>query len=115
MDANNMVLLRGAVTSEPVVRDLPSGDVVTHLEVTTRVAGRATFVPVAVHDRAVTVGNGDEVVVIGHISRRFFRSVGVTQSRTEVIAADVIKTTRRRTIERALDPLIAAVASEPPQ
>jgi len=108
IDANNMVLLRGSITSEPVVRDLPSGDVVTHLEVTTRVAGRATSVPVAVHDRPVTVGSGDEVVVTGHVSRRFFRSGGVTQSRTEVIAADVIKTTRRRTIERALQRFVAA-------
>lgn len=109
MDTNNVVLLRGTLTSEPVVRTLPSGDVVTQIEVTTRVAGRATSVPVAVHGRAVTVSTGEVVVVTGHVSRRFFRAGGVTQSRTEVIAAEVIKATRRRTVERAVATAVDAM------
>ena len=103
MDANNVVLLRGHLTSEPVLRALPSGDTVTQLELTTTVAGRATSVPVALHGRTVSVTEGDEVVVIGHVSRRFFRAGGVTQSRTEVIASEVVRSTRRRTVERAID------------
>lgn len=109
MDTNNMVLLRGTLTSEPVVRTLPSGDSVVQIEVSTRVAGRATSVPVAVHGGPVAVGAGDAVVVTGHVSRRFFRAGGVTQSRTEVIAAEVIKSTRRRTIERAVETMVEAL------
>jgi single-strand DNA-binding protein len=33
---------------------------------------------------------GSEVVVAGHVRRRFFRAGGVTQSRTEVVATRVI-------------------------
>lgn len=109
MDANNLVLLRGTISSEPVVRALPSGDTVTQVEVTTRVGGRATSVPVAVHDRDVTVGAGDDVVVTGYVSRRFFRAGGVTQSRTEVIATDVVRATRRRTVERVVETVHDAV------
>lgn len=110
MDANNVVLLRGTVTNDPVVRELPSGDIVTQVELSTQVAGRATSVPVAVHGQRVVVGSGDTVVVTGHVSRRFFRAGGVTQSRTEVIATDLIKATRRRTIERAVEGVIDALA-----
>jgi len=111
MDANNVVLLRGTVTSEPVVRELPSGASVTHVDLSTQVAGRATSVPVAVHERRVTVECGDAVVVTGHVSRRFFRARGVTQSRTEVIASDVIRVSRRRTVERSVAAMIDALAS----
>lgn len=109
MDANNVVLLRGTISNEPVVRVLPSGTTVTQVELSMRVDDRATSVPVAVHDQVVRVGEGDVVVVTGHVSRRFFRAGGVTQSRTEVIATDVIKVTRRRSVERAVERVIAAV------
>lgn len=98
----NVVVLHGRLTSDPVVRELPSGTVVTQLEVSTPHAGARVSVPVAVHDRAVRVGRDDEVVVTGHVARRFFRVGGVTQSRTEVIAARVVKATRRKAVERAL-------------
>lgn len=111
MNENNVVLVRGTVSSEPVRRELPSGDVVTQVELTTRVDGRVTSVPVAVHHAEVTVGAGDEVVVTGHVSRRFFRAGGVTQSRTEVIATEVVKATRRRTVERVVDGVLDLVSS----
>ena len=111
MDANNVVLLRGTVSSEPVVRALPSGDTVTQVEVTTQVAGRATSVPVAVHGRNVEVGEGDDVVVTGYVSRRFFRAGGVTQSRTEVIATDVVRATRRGAVGRAIETVLDAVGT----
>jgi len=111
MNENNVVLMRGTVSSEPVRRELRSGGVVTQVELTTRVDGRATSVPVAVHEVEVTVGAGDEVVVTGQVSRRFFRAGGVTQSRTEVIAAEIIKTTRKRTVERAVEGVLDLVSS----
>ena len=110
MDATNLVVLRGTITSEPRQRELPSGGVVTQLEITTRSESRTASVPVVVHDRPIEVGAGDEVVVTGHVHRRFFRAGGVTQSRTEVVAESVLRSTRIRSIERALVAVARAVA-----
>ena len=112
METNNVVLLRGTLTNDPVVRTLPSGDSVTQLELSTRVDGRSVSVPVSVHDRVVTVGAGDAVVVVGHVRRRFFRAGGVTQSRTEVVAADVVKATRGRTVQRVIEGVLDAIGTD---
>lgn len=109
MDATNIVVVRGVVAGEPTIRTLPSGGVVTQIEVTARGA-TTTSVPVVVHDRPVTVRVGDEVAVFGHVHRRFFRAAGRTQSRTEVVAAQVIKASRRRAVERALAGAAALLA-----
>ena len=102
MDANNVVVLRGVVTSDPTRRELPSGSSVTNIQVTTRGDAVTASVPVVVHDQAVDVEVGDAVVVVGRVQRRFFRAGGVTQSRTEVVAAQVIRARRTRTAERAI-------------
>ena len=102
MDDTNLVLLRGRISSEPRVRELPSGSTVTQLEVTTRSDGLTASVPVALNDRTVDVHAGDEVVVAGHVRRRFFRVGGVTQSRTEVVAADVVPARRSRSVAKVM-------------
>ena len=111
MDTNNVVVLRGTVASEPLVRTLPSGDGVTQIELKTQSAAGTTSVPIAVHGKPVTVVAGDEVVVTGHVSRRFFRAGGVTQARTEVIADQVIKATRRKAVERAIGQIVELVVA----
>lgn len=111
MDVNNLVVVRGVVSSEPRPRELPSGGRVTQFDVTTRRDGVASSVPVSVYERTVDAVAGDEVVVTGHVNRRFFRAGGVTQSRTEVIAADVLRTTRKRAIEKALTAVAALLAT----
>ena len=102
MDANNLVIVRGVVSSEPRRRELPSGGVVTHLDVTTRSDALTASVPIAVYDRTVDAAKDDEVVVTGHVSRRFFRAGGATQSRTELVAGDVVRVSRKRAVEKAL-------------
>jgi single-strand DNA-binding protein len=102
MYPSNVVVLRGRVTSDPVVRELPSGSTVTQVELTTSCDGAAVSVPVVVDDRPVTCLAGDELIVVGHVRRRFFRAGGTTQSRTEVVAADVVPAGRRRAVERAI-------------
>ena len=114
MDANNVVVVRGTVSSEPLVRTLPSGDVVTQVELKTLTAEGAVSVPIAVHGKPVVVGAGDEVVVTGHVSRRFFRAGGATQARTEVIAHRVIKARRHKTVERAVGQVIELLAQNEP-
>ena len=112
METNNLVLLRGTITNDPVVRALASGEKVTQLDLSTQVDGRAVSVPVSVPERTVTVRSGDEVVVTGHVRRRFFRAGGVTSSRTEVVAADVIKATRTRTVQRAIERVLQAICDD---
>jgi single-strand DNA-binding protein len=107
MDVCNLAVLRGTVTSDPKHRELPSGTVVTNLEVTTRSDSLTASVPVVVHDRAVAVGAGDDVVVVGTVRRRFFRTGGVTRSRTEVVADRVVPARRARTAERAVAAAVA--------
>lgn len=99
---SNLVVLRGTIGNEARVRELPSGSVVTQFDVTTVADGANASVPVALYDQALAGAVGDQVVVVGHVRRRFFRAGGVTQSRTEVVASSVIKSTRRRTVDKAL-------------
>jgi single-strand DNA-binding protein len=100
----NCVVLCGHLSSEPQERALASGSVLWSLEITTPNAEGAMSVPVAWFDppSAVTFGAGDEVVVVGSVRRRFFRSAGGTQSRTEVVAVDIVSARARRKVERLL-------------
>jgi single-strand DNA-binding protein len=111
MDASNLVVARGTVTSAPRRRDLPSGSYVTELDVTTHSDHLSASMPVVLHDRDVAVAEGHEVVVVGSVQRRFFRAGGQTQSRTEVVASSVVKATRTRTVERLLNDAIALLAN----
>ncbi len=112
MDANNIVVIRGRVTNDPTVRTLPSGSIVTQLEVTTRTEALTSSVPVSVIDRQVDVGSGDDVVVTGRVHRRFFRAGGVTQSRTEVVATTVTPVRRKATVRRSIEAVAALLADE---
>lgn len=107
MNDLNVAAVCGTVTSEPKQRELPSGSVVTNVEVTTRLDDGTCSVPVVVVDTPVTVGAGDQVVVVGRVVRRFFRAGGVTQSRTELVASALVRTSRKRTAERALERAVA--------
>lgn len=98
----NLVFLRGRVTSPPVVRDLASGSVLATVQVTTGGGdGPAVSVPIAWWDPGPAVeqvGEGDEIVVIGRVRRRFFRSGERTASRVEVEALAVVSAGNRRRV-----------------
>ena len=100
----NIVILQGVLSSAPVQRTLATGAVVVSLEVSTPAAGGTASVPVAWFDppAAVVWGPGDEVCVLGTVRRRFFRSGGSTQSRTEVVADDVVGVGKRRQVQRLM-------------
>jgi single-strand DNA-binding protein len=103
MHRNNLVVLSGRVASDPVARQLPSGSWVVNVEVTTPLADGGASVPVVVLGESVDARAGDEVVVVGHVRRRFFRAGGATQSRTEVIADDVVRRSRTKTVQRLVE------------
>jgi len=100
----NVVFLKGVLSSAPVTRQLASGSVVVSLEVSTAVDGAVASVPVAWFDPPIAVSwdAGTEVVVDGVVRRRFFRSGGLTQSRTEVVAAEVVAGGDRRGVRRVV-------------
>src|SRR5687767_3933601 len=110
----NLVVLRGALSRPPEVRDLRSGDVVVSYDVTVpgREGAAAESVPVvwfAPPAGAAELAADTQVVVVGRVRRRFFRAGGSTQSRTEVVADKVIPARRAKAAERAvLDALTAA-------
>ena len=100
----NVVVLKGALSSAPVTRTLASGSVVVSLELSTVVEGVTASVPVAWFDppSEVAWGPGSQLVVVGTVRRRFFRSAGSTQSRTEVVATEIVESAKRRQAQRAL-------------
>ncbi|MDQ1423018.1 MAG: single-strand DNA-binding protein [Acidimicrobiaceae bacterium] len=108
MVASNLVLLQGTLSRASERRTLPSGDELVQYEVTTRDAdGRADSVPVvwpAAPARAEFEA-GVNVVVAGRVRRRYFRTGGVTGSRTEVVADGVVVAGSKaaaRLVQRAL-------------
>ena len=92
----NVAVLIGSLSSDPVERTLPSGDVIASYEVTTRSGAGTQTVPVAWFNapkRRQKLRGGDTVVVTGHVRRRFFRAGGATASRTKVLADRVVRRT----------------------
>ena len=112
----NVVILRGRLSRPPESRSLPSGDIVVAYEVTVpRPGQRAETVPVAWMEApasAVDLAVEEEVVVVGRVRRRFFRSGGVTQSRTEVAAQRVVPTRHRVRAGQALAGALASAEEE---
>ena len=93
MSEQNLVVLRGVLAAEGTQRDLPAGGTVRQFDVTTRDDDGAQTVPVAWIDpppEGLPVALGEGIVVVGKVARRFFRAGGATQSRTEVVADEVI-------------------------
>ncbi len=123
----NLVVLHGHLSSVPKVRSLPSGSTLVQLEVTTPAVGSgaavgapaaACSVPVAWFDPPARSGLDPdtpvdtEVVVVGHVRRRWFRAGGVTQSRTEVVADTVVPARRARGVARVRARVLATLAAE---
>jgi single-strand DNA-binding protein len=106
MDSNNVVLLQGRVSSEPRPRELPSGSTIVNLEVTTQVGESSVSVPVVLERPSVECVAGDDVVVVGHVRRRFFRAGGSTQSRTEVLAHKVVRASRTRAVQTLIERVV---------
>ena len=95
----NLVVIEGFLARPAQHVELPSGTRLVTLEVTVRRPdGPAEPVPVTWTDPpawASILDTGAEVVVLGRVRRRFFRASGATQSRTEVVAHRVVRSTAR--------------------
>ena len=103
----NLALLIGVLARPAQDVELPSGDRLVSLEVTVRRSeGPAEPVPVQWPDPpawASVLDAGTEVAVLGRVRRRFFRAGGITQSRTEVVARRVVRTSSRARLRGLVD------------
>jgi len=98
--SQNVAVLSGTVTSDPTRRTLPSGLDVVNFDLSTTVGEQKVSVPLAWHDPSSSAMSsfelGEEVVVVGSVRRRFFRSAGQTQSRTEVVVDSLVPARRAK-------------------
>jgi single-strand DNA-binding protein len=101
----NITIVQGSLSRPPELRSLPSGDLLVAYEVTVPASEgrRAESVPVvwlAAPPSASGLEADTEVVVIGRVRRRFFRAGGGTQSRTEVVADQVVPARQAKRVAR---------------
>ena len=106
----NLVVLRGVIRRTPEYRVLPSGDELLSFDLTIRDGEQAAeSVPIVWHHptaAAAKLAEGDDVVVVGRVRRRFFRAGGSTASRTEVHADKVLGARSSARIRSALEPRV---------
>jgi len=119
----NIVVLQGRLSRPPGQRELPSGDTVAALDLSVPAppGGRADSVPLVWFDPPAWVGRldtGAELVVLGRVRRRFFRSGAGLASRTEVLVDAATPPGRPARVaalmERARTGLAAAAAPDVP-
>jgi single-strand DNA-binding protein len=97
----NVVVLAGTVAADPVERQMPSGDAVTEIRLSVPETGKRLLpLPVAVWHKTVgkraakDIAKGDDVLVMGQLARRFYRSGAGARSLTEVVATGIKKLER---------------------
>ena len=109
----NVCILQGRLTRPPEQRVAGDGrSLVTYELAVDRSEGGAESVPVVWEGApavAVDLDVETEVVVVGRVRRRWFRSGGATQSRTEVVAEGVVpRRATKRVAKLVADALTAA-------
>jgi single-strand DNA-binding protein len=109
----NVCIIQGRLTRPPEQRVVGSGRPLVTYEVSVdRPEGGTESVPVvweAAPAVAVDLDVDVEVVVVGRVRRRWFRSGGATQSRTEVVAEGVVpRRATKRVAKLVGDALTAA-------
>ena len=109
----NVCILQGRLTRPPEHRVVGSGrSLVTYEVAVQHPAGGTETVPVVWDDapaRALDLDVDAEVVAAGRVRRRWFRSGGATQSRTEVVAVEVLPARSTKRVAKLVgDALTAA-------
>lgn len=118
----NQSVIVGELVQLPEVTELPSGGSLVSFSITVRVEGeKTTSVPLTWFDPPKKVfrwKEGDGIIAIGPVVRRFYYQAGATRSRTDVAvthAENLTQTKRSASIlQRALDPLLALSESMVP-
>lgn len=118
----NITVVTGHLVRPPERRTLPSGEELVSFDLSVvSPDGRAETVPVVWSPVPASAGDlevGEALLVVGRVRRRFFRSGGATQSRTEVVADGVVPVRKnaaaRRLVAGASSALAEAAEARPP-
>lgn len=101
-DDVNLVVVSGEIASPPRLGRSHAGEDVQSFDVASVCDGRRWSVPVVVAGTSDLPPTGTKVVVYGRVRRRFFRSSGAVNSRTEVVAEKIVRASRRAEVRRLL-------------
>ena len=114
----NVCILQGRLTRPPEQRVVGSGrSVVTYELAVDRPEGGTETVPVVwdgAPARALDLDVDAEVVAAGRVRRRWFRSGGATQSRTEVVAVEVLSARSTKRVAKLVGDALAAAGGAAP-
>jgi single-strand DNA-binding protein len=109
----NVCIISGRLTRPPEHRVAGDGrSLVTYEVAAARPEGRTESVPVVWEGApavAVDLDVDAEVVVVGRVRRRWFRTGGATQSRTEVVAEGVVPRRAAKRVAKLVEDALAAV------
>ena len=111
----NIAVVIGTLTKPPETRRLASGLSLANFDVRVQRADEsAESVPVTLFTGEGAVPEwqeGEELLVVGRVRRRFFRVGGSTQSRTEVVADRVVPVAQAGAAIEALELATGVIAS----
>lgn len=111
----NIAVVIGRLAKAPQVRVLPSGLSLANFDLSVRRADEtAESVPIALFTGPEGVPSwqeGEEVLVVGRVRRRFFRVAGGTQSRTEVVADSAVPVAQAGSVAKVLEHARSLLAS----
>ena len=114
----NVCILQGRLTRPPEQRVVGSGrSLVTYELAVDRPEGGTETVPVVwdgAPARALDLDVDAEVVAAGRVRRRWFRSGGATQSRTEVVAVEVLSARSTKRVAKLVGDALAAAGGAAP-
>ncbi len=103
----NLVMVVGRVRVDPVLRAAPNEEVLLTFDLVSGTGTERRTVPVSWQGRAARVPRvavDDEIMVLGTVQRRFFRTGGVTANTVDVRAERVARTpaARRKVMSEAI-------------
>lgn len=109
----NIVLVGGTLLDRPKRRQLADGrSILVGTVITAHPDGSRESVPFTwfeAPDRADRLEADDQILAVGRIDRRFFRSGGRTESLTDLVVTDLHPARHRRRVEKAMRTTLAPV------
>lgn len=109
----NLAVVVGKLMKVPQFRALPSGLQLISFDLRVqRPEEAADTVPVALfvpETGVLTWAEGEQLVVVGRVKRRFFRAGGGVQSRSEIVADAVVRVDERGEAAEALSKAVGVL------
>ena len=108
--STNVAVVRGRLVALPTVRVIDRHQRATTFDLAAVVSGKRSVVPVvAVNMDLPIIKIGDEVTVLGHVRRRFFRVGARTQSVTEIVVEQIATARKPQRLEALYSELASRV------